>query len=63
MQINSVKNRAVSARSSHGLRMAPARRAYGLWSYDFLKHCKNADYYKIVEATEIVERRRVAGAS
>ena len=33
-----------------------------LRSYDF-KICNNADYYKIVEATEIVGSRRIVGTS
>ena len=31
--------------------------------YCFLKKCKSADYYKIVEATEIVGSRRILGIS
>ena len=38
------------------------RRVYGLRSYDF-KICNSADYYKIVEATEIVGSRRIVGTS
>ena len=38
------------------------RRVYGLRSYDF-EICNSADYYKIVDATEIVGSRRIVGTS
>ena len=42
---------------------APARRSTGYCQLIFFENCKSADYYKIVEATEIVGSRRIVGTS
>ena len=57
-------DRMIIEGSPCGARAMPLRRAYGPRSYD-LKNCKSADYYKIVEATQIVHvgSRRIVGSS
>ena len=61
----SYKNHEVTARSSQGHCTAPVMTydvstGYGLTIF---KICSSADYYKIVDATEIVGSRRIVGIS
>ena len=53
------RDRSIIAGYPYGARMMP----YDVSTvYDF-KICNSADYYKIVEATEIVGSRRIVGTS